>query len=139
MALGDQRSGVDGGSPTIGGAGNSSCRAATNPSSRRSCCMKCARLDCLNDAHWAPLLHVPPDEEDAEPLTWLVRLPLCERHLESAQAGVLLDDSAREELTRLATARGLHLDFERAWITPVEVEDWEHAAATGRSPRMASS
>ena len=124
MRLGDQRGGMARGSLSIGGgAGNSRCGAATNAASGRSFRMKCARADCLNDAHWAPLLHVPLDNEDAEPLIWLVRLPLCERHFESAQAGVLLDDAARQELERRASARGQRADFERTWITPVEVED----------------
>jgi len=139
MHLPDQRSGVRGGSLTIGfGGGISSCRAATNRRSSRSFFMKCAREDCLNDARWAPLLHVPVDEETVEPLTWLVRLPLCERHLESAQAGVLLDDHAREELTRRARARGLTPDFERTWITPVEVEDPDQQAGTTTSESKTS-
>lgn len=90
--------------------------------------MKCAREGCLEDARWAPLLHVPVDEKDAEPLTALVRLPLCETHFDRAQAAVLLDEGPRPELERLARARGVEPDFDQAWITPVELGDIDAAA-----------
>lgn len=95
--------------------------------------MKCSRQGCLNDARWAPLLHVPIDGEDTEALTALVRLPLCQAHFDSVQAAVLLDDGSRATpratLELQAAGRGLVADFDRTWITPVAVDSPDYAPA----------
>lgn len=96
--------------------------------------MKCSRQDCLDDARWAPLLHVPLDDRDVEPLTALVRLPLCETHFGGVQAAVLLDEGPRSELQRQAAGRGLVADFDRTWITPVAVDSPDFAAARAPTP-----
>ncbi len=90
--------------------------------------MKCSRKDCLNDAQWAPLLHVPLDGKEAEALTALVRRPLCQEHFDQAQAAVLLDEGPREGLEQMARQRGVEPDFDRAWITPVAIESDDYAA-----------
>lgn len=88
--------------------------------------MMCSREGCLNDARWAPMLHVPLDDKDAEALTALVRLPLCETHFDGVQAAVLLDEGPRPGLERLAALRGVVPDFNRTWVTPVDVDSAEY-------------
>jgi len=72
---------------------------------------------------------VPLDDGNADPLVALVRLPLCETHFDGVQAAVLLDEGPRPGLERLAAQRGVVPDFDRTWITPVEVDGAEYVGA----------